>query len=1018
MTTLAVRRTLLCALCAVCALVGRPTRAQGTAPTLGQLDHTAWTIRDGAPGAVNALAQTSDGFLWLGTQMGLYRFDGERFERFEPTGGQAMAELSINALLALPGGALWIGYAGGGASVFAGGRLTNYAEREGLPRGTLTAFAHDSAGGLWAATTSGLARLVGDRWHPVGPESGFPGGLTTGLLVDRRGTLWAAALAGVYVLPRDARRFAWRAPSLDAPPGGAGIPREAPDGSVWGASRPRGLVRLSASDGSPPPRTTVSRYRGHEMFGLLIDRRANAWLVGDHDGVVRVPLSTASRAAGQVDTAAWQTRSRAEGLSGSAVRALLEDREGTVWVGTDRGLDRFRATKLTPVVLPRPVYGVALAAAEGGAVWAGSHIVGPLLAISNAGDRIVAHPAVLGEGSCAYRDLDGGVWVGGLSGLWQGRGGSFTRVALPAEAADAQVQAIAVDRGGALWLSVMGNGRPAVLRRRGRRWARFGAAQGLDGQLASVVVADSAGRVWLGYRGDRVARVAGGSVRVFSARDALRVGSVKAIHVRGDRVWVGGTSGLAVLDAADGGGARFAPLGIAGGTLRGVTGIVETAGGDLWLNGVDGVTRVPAAELRRALRDSAYRARDERFDVRDGVTGPAPQVRPLPSAVEGTDGRLWFTSESGVAWLDPRHIPRNLVPPPVHVRALDAGGRRYEAAGRVVLPASTTAVNIAYTALSLAVPERVRFRYRLLGPGARADTLWQDAGARREAIYTNLAPGAYRFEVIAANEDGVWNTRGAALDVVIPPTFVQTDAFLALCVAAAAGAAWWIAAWRQRRAAAAIRAQFETTLAERTRIAQELHDTLLQGFTGVSLQMRAVQRMLVSRPAEAASVLAHATTTADATLREARHTVWDLRAPELDAHDLPDALAAAARDAIGAAPIRLGLAVRGDRRRLTPAVEAAALGIGREAVRNAVQHARPGIVELDLEYGPRTLTVHVRDDGRGLAPQDADAARTRGHWGIVGMRERAVRAGGTLNIAPAPDGGTLISATLPAADAG
>ena len=1017
MSPLALRRTLLCALCALNALAARSARAQRTAPTLGQLDHTAWTIRDGAPGAVAALAQTSDGFLWLGTAVGLYRFDGERFERFEPPRGQAMPELSVNALLALSNGALWIGYAGGGVSVLAGGRLTHYAERDGLPSGTLTAFAHDSAGGLWAATTSGLARLVGDRWHPVGPESGFPGGLTTGLLVDRRGTLWAAALAGVYVLPRDARRFAWRAPSLDAPPGGAGVPREAPDGSVWGAARPRGLVRLSASDGGPPPRTTVSRYRGYEMFGLLIDRRANAWLIGDHDGVVRVPLSTASRPAGQVDAAAWQTRSRAEGLSGSTVRALFEDREGTVWVGTDRGLDRFRATKLTPVVLPHPVYGVALAAAEGGAVWAGSHFE-PLLAISAAGDRIVAHPAVLGEVSCAYRDLDGGVWVGGLSGLWQGRGGSFTRVALPAEAADAQVQAIAVDRGGALWLSVMGNGRRAVLRRRGGRWARFGAAQGLDGELASVVVADSAGRVWLGYGEDRVARVAGDSVRVFSARDALRVGSVKAIHVRGDRVWVGGTSGLAVLDAADGGGARFAPLGVAGGALRGVTGIVETAGGDLWLNGADGVTRVAAAEVRRALRDSAYRARDERFDARDGVTGPAPQVRPLASAVEGTDGRLWFASESGVAWLDPRHIPRNLVPPPVHVRALDAGGRRYEAAGRVALPARTTALNIAYTALSLAVPERVRFRYRLLGAGARADTLWQDAGARREAIYTNLGPGAYRFQVIAANDDGVWNARGAALDVVIPPTFAETRAFRALCAAAAAGALWLLAVWRQRRAAEAIRARFAVTLAERTRIAQELHDTLLQGFTGVSLQMHAVQRMLSARPAEAADVLAHAARTADATLREARHTVWEMRAPELETNDLPDALAAAAREAIGATPIRLALTVRGDRRPLPHAVEVAALRIGREAVRNAVRHADAEGVELALEYGPGVLRVTVRDDGRGVIPHDMDAARSAGHWGIVGMRERAARAGGSLDIAPAPGGGTQLSVALPIPGAG
>jgi signal transduction histidine kinase len=640
--------------------------------------------------------------------------------------------------------------------------------------------------------------------------------------------------------------------------------------------------------------------------------------------------------------------------------------------------------------------------------------------------RLVAYPAVTAPVTCAHRDLEGGVWLGGPGGLWQVRGGAAARVALPAEATGSEVQAIARDRDGTLWFAARGKG---TFRRRGGTWTRFDAPRGVGEQPVITVVADRAGRTWLGYTRSRLVRVAGDSVRVYSEADGLRVGNVTALYVRGERVWVGGEHGVAVQDDAGHAGsaavhgARFRPLGVAGGPLRGVTGIVETAAGDLWLNGADGVTRVPAAEVGRAIADSAYLARAERLDFHDGLDGPAPQMRPLPSAVQGTDGRLWFSTERGVAWVQPENLRRNHVAPPVQIRLVRAGGRRYAAAaGRVALPKRTTELQIEYTALSLSVPRRVRFRYRLAGRGAGwrevawQDTSWQDAGARREAIYTNLGPGTYRFQVTAANDDGVWNAAGAALDVVIPPTFAQTNAFLVLCAAAAAAALWLLVQWRQRRVAASIRARFDATLAERTRIAQELHDTLLQGFTGVTAQLYAVRRLLASRPADAAETLSSALAMADAALRDARYAVWEMRSPELNERDLPDALAAAAQDALAATSTSLQLMVRGDRRPLPRAVEVTAFRIGREAVTNAAKHANAREVALDLDYGPRTLTLSVRDDGRGVALADVDGAGRDGHWGVVGMRERARNAGGTLDIAAAPGGGTQVTVSLPLHD--
>jgi hypothetical protein len=303
---------------------------------------------------------------------------------------------------------------------------------------------------------------------------------------------------------------------------------------------------------------------------------------------------------------------------------------------------------------------------------------------------------------------------------------------------------------------------------------------------------------------------------------------------------------------------------------------VETTDGDLWLNGADGVTRVSAVELRRAIRDAGYQAQAERFDFRDGMGGSAPQVRPLPSAIEGTDGRLWFSWEFGAAWVDPRRVARNVLPPPVHVRALMAGGRRYEATGGVTLPARTTALDIEYTALSLTVPEHVRFRYRLLGDNA--DTAWQDVGTRREAVYTNLGPGTYRFHVIAANDDGVWNTRGATLNVTIPHTFVQTRAFVALCASVAGCAAWLLLRWRHRRVADAIRARFDATVAERMRIARELHDTLLSEVAGIAMRLDAAAKRAATGRGEDASGLAALRDAAHRTLDNARGAVVAMRA--------------------------------------------------------------------------------------------------------------------------------------------
>lgn len=985
------------ALAALGLLTSAVAQAQPAPPSARQLDHASWTIRDGAPTGVRAFTQSPDGVLWIGSATGLYRFDGVRFEPFEPPASQPLASLSITQLLALPDSVMWIGYGVGGVSRYARGRIVSYGTGDGLPEGTVNALARDSAGVVWVATTTGLARLQGSSWQRVGPESGYPGGMTSDLLVDRRGTLWAPTSAGVFVLPRGASRFLRQAPPLDPTGSGAGVPREAPDGSVWGASTTLGLTRLTESAGRATP--VRPEAEGLRMaWALYVDRRANAWMIAD-TGLVRVPLPNATRGLLHTEPVPLTT--------GPHVNTVLEDREGNIWVGTDGGIERYRETKLTPVPLPAPMSGPAIVPAVDGSVWLASYSRGLL----RVGDRTVPHPGVPADITSAHRDLSGALWFGGPAGLWHAPAGDarFTRVALPEEPGAGDVQAIARTLDGDLWVSMRGGRMKGVFRRRGAAWSQAELPAILSNQLALTVVADSTGRVWLGYVGNRLALVAGDSTRVYSGADGLQVGTVTALLVRGPRLWIGGETGLTMLE-----GDRFRSV-AATEMLRGISGIVETADGDLWLNGAGGITHIEAAEVRSALQNPAYRARAERFDYHDGLDGTAPQVRPLPSAIQGTDGRLWFTTETGVVWLDPSRIKRNRLAPPVQIRAVNAAGKLYEAGTRVTLPARISQVQIAYTALSLAIPDRVRFRYRLAG----VDTAWTEAGTRREAYYTNPAPGTYRFQVTAANEDGVWNPDGALLEFEVAPAFYQTFLFrsgLVLLIAGLGGAAAALVQRRRHRLAqAALTNRYEATLAERGRIAQDLHDTLLQGFAGVTLQLKTAELALPEQPDVAAETILRVQQLARASLREARERVWDLRETGLGSDDLLAAMESMARERTADTGIEVSVKAAGPRRRLSRPVEDAAFRIGREAVVNAVRHAEARRIEIHVEFGATTLRLEVRDDGRGFTLEEGEEAGRRGHFGLSGVRERARTMGGRCEVRARPGGGTIVALELPVA---
>lgn len=409
-------------------------------------------------------------------------------------------------------------------------------------------------------------------------------------------------------------------------------------------------------------------------------------------------------------------------------------------------------------------------------------------------------------------------------------------------------------------------------------------------------------------------------------------------------------------------------------------------------------------------RDHGHEVDFERFDAHDGLLGAASQLRPMPSLVLGDDGLLWMATANRINWIDPSRIVRNPVPPPVLVQDLAIGEQRYRPLPGLELPKSTNNLRIDYTALSLGVPERVRFRYRLDG----VDSDWQDPGTRRQAFYTNLDPGHYRFRVMAANEDGVWNQQEAQLAFTIPPTFIETLWFKLLCAIAAGLLLWAAYRWRLRQVTNQLRRGLEDRADERERIARALHDTFLQSVQGLMLR---VQTLLKRLPpgGDAYQLVEKILNQADTVLAEGRDQVSGLRTVTRFQHDLPRLFSELGQQLREEHAADFALIVTGELAAIKEPAGEHLYHIGREALLNAFRHAGACRIELELGYARDHITLQVRDDGRGIAEEVLAAGELPGHWGLIGMRERAAKIGATLDLWCRPSMGTVVELRAPGA---
>jgi signal transduction histidine kinase/ligand-binding sensor domain-containing protein len=951
---------------------------------INQYAHKPWTIREGFfKGSVNAVAQTPDGYLWLGTEFGLLRFDGIRAVPWEPPAGEHLPGGSVRALIAARDGRLWIGSVNGVAS-WKDGKLTQYPELAAV----VVSLIEDHEGTIWVSESVSpngrLCAIQGATVKCYGEDGSF-GRYVVPVYEDSRGNLWVGASTGLW---------RWK----PGPPKLYPLPDLA-QGLLEGDS---GAVLISAHDGIRQlvdgkieaylPPGAAQKFT---PLRLLRDRNGGLW-IGTLDGLLHVHQ-------GRTDAFA-----RSDGLSGDFVEALFEGREGGIWVATTDGLDRFRDFAAATISVKQGLsnaYVSSVLAARDGSVWLG---MPNGLNRWNDGQVTVYRKGTSGLPDdyveSLFQDDRGRIWVSTRRGVASFENGRFTPVSgVPGGV----VHAIAGDSAGNLWIGYE-QGLFHLLAGKVVEqvpWARLG-----HKDFATTLLPDTAqGGLWLGFfqggveyfKDDQVRASYSGAAGA-AGPDGLGQGSVSDLQLDGDgTLWAAIGGGLSRIKNG-----RVATLsGRNGLPCDAVHWVMEDDDHSFWLGMACGLARIPRRDLEAWFGDPRRTITATVFDSSDGVRSSSIAGGYSPRASKSSDGRLWFLTADGVSVIDPRHLPVNKLPPPVHIEQITADRKPYETSSDLRLPPLVRDLEIDYTALSLVAPEKNRFRVKLEG----RDTDWKDVGTERKAFYNDLPPRNYRFRVMASNNSGVWNEAGAAFDFSIAPAYYQTRWFQASCVAAFLGVLWGLYRFRLHQIAQGFNARMEERVGERTRIARELHDTLLQSFQGLMLRLQVVDDLLPEGRAK--EELEQSLERADQAIAEGRNAVQDLRSSAMTTNDLAQAVRALGNELAVEDGATFRLVVEGPTRELHPIVRDEIYRIAREALRNAFSHARAQHIEAEITYSERLFRLRIRDDGQGIAPAILEEGRP-GHYGLPGMRERAEQIGAKLSIWSAVRAGTEIELSV------
>jgi ligand-binding sensor domain-containing protein/signal transduction histidine kinase len=981
------------------------------------LDHfgrRVWQTDEGLPqNTVSDILQSADGYIWIGTGGGLARFDGVHFRVFDRRTTPELHSNLITSLYEDSHGVIWIGTPEGLTS-FDGVRWSLFTVRDGLPSNQIFAVYEDHRGMVWILTANGIARYDNGRLSSITAQDGLLGGPIIAVHDDNSGGVWIATENGLNKLTGSRNRTLYKGAVTGMAKG--------PAGDIWITTQ-RGLA--SVVNGVlkfvlHSPALPVS-----SIDNLLVDHKGHIWLgsatgLAVWDGHVIAKYTTQS------------------GLPGNHIYKLFEDREGAMWVSTDGGLARIvngqvdtlskQANGSTPLIL-------TMFEDREGSLWLGTDAGGLIMLRDQNFTSYTSSDGLTNVNTkTVIEDSHHTVWVGtDGGGLSRFRNNKFKSMGTPGGLSSDVVSALADDSEGGLWI-----GTPDGLNHlQDGHVSLINFADGLPDDYVRSLLQDADKSLWIGT-GHGLCRWKDGKLRIYTEEDGLSSNFIGAMTKDGTgTLWIGTSNGLdrwkqgKFYQYTNSRGLANYPvtalyaeatgvlwIGTKGGGLKrmingtvfsyesvesipeNIYGLVADQSGNLWIASDKGVYRANMKVLGAFADGHTAPVQIQRYGTADGMPTSECSSGGHPSVWRSDDGTLWFTTPRGITSIRPDHANYNRTKPPVVIEQVSVDDSSVPLSSPLVVAPGHARYEFRYAGLSFIAPQDVRYRYKLDG----FDQSWTDAGARRRAYYTNLKPGNYRFRVIAANNDGVWNDTGTSFYFRIKPHFYQTLWFYCALFLLLGWLLYQLYHLRMKRVAM----EFNAAFAERNRLAREIHDTLAQGFVAITLQLEVAKRLFGDKDQSIKEHLDQTLALANSSLSEARRSIWELRSQGSHSQDFPALLAGIVQQARMQSSAEITLKITGAYRTIQDHVGKELLKIAQEATLNAARHADARHVYVLLAYEETQLRITITDDGRGINESRKTLAELSGHFGLIGMKERAKLIGAMLLIESQADLGTTV----------
>jgi signal transduction histidine kinase/ligand-binding sensor domain-containing protein len=963
----------------------------GTADVLGAGDESVasnytmaiWASEKGVPGDVFTIAQDLEGYLWLGGPTGLLRFDGNHFTPWQPADPvSALPSGPVHAIVGSPDGSIWVGLGGGGGVVrIHRAQIVRYSPSDGAPPG-VSAMIQDRQGTIWVAARRGVFRFLNGRWTLLGKAEGYSGAEAFSLYEDRAGRLWAGTASGVYQWKKDAFEL------VDATSTDVQSLVEDASGAIW-VTDSREVIKRLSTHSAPQHDRKIRLPTG--AWRLMRDSHGQIWAAAFGGGLMRVrnPL----------DQSAIIERYEYEHRLAGSPRSLYEDREGNIWVGMRGGLLRLSESAFTSVSQLEGLTNEGVRTAtvgSDGSVWvATGH---GLNKFSSTGQTTYA----LSQTMALHNDRHGTLWVSAAQQVSRFVNGRFVPVEVPDIVRSSRVMAFTTDFDDTLWLCTALKG---VMTWDGKKLTRFDGQAELADRACQSIYTDKQGRVWIGLLSGGVAVFEKGIFRSFGEREGLPRGTVLAIleDAKGS-LWFSTSAGVGRIQNG-----RVTSITHVNAPLKDLVPVlVEDLGGHIWVgvNSGAAVIRFHPDEVDKVAGNPSYQLEYSLYDESDGMQLGSQTWQAGVGGVRGGDGRLWVATGLGMTVIDPSSLPPSRRPPPPQIEAVVADGRRISAERGLSLPARTSTLRIEFSSISLSSSSKLRFRYMLEG----LDDEWVYAGNVREATYSNVPSGDYRFRV-STTANGEW-TEAARWEFAVAPPFYRTREFAAFSVLGVMLV--FAGAWGFRLRA--VRNQYALVFAERARVSREIHDTLLQSLAAIGVELETIATQLEPSQDPAREGLRRLRRQVGHCLREARESILELRNNSMKPRALVDVLRELAEHTTKSKGIRTEFSVTGRPRACSGDADVQLLRIAQEAVANAVKHGRATQIHITLHFEKDGVRLTIADNGCGFVPEERDPAPASGeHLGLLTMRERAARLRGRLALVSNPGAGTTIEAAVPLA---